>query len=67
MMHPFLQKTGWIVVAILVVGHAIVLYHFASRLTWSVLLGLVLLLLLKHVGLFSSIYTFFKRRSQGST
>lgn len=69
MKHRFPGKTGWwfIVVAILVVGHAVVFYHYASRFTWSVLFGLILLLLLKHVGLFSSVYAVLRRRSRGST
>lgn len=64
-----LRKAGWglVVVVILVAGHGIVLYHVASRFTRSVFMGLIVLLVLKHLGLFSSIYAIFRRRSRGST
>jgi hypothetical protein len=44
-----------------------VLYHMSSRLTWWVLLALVLLVLLKHLALLGPSYAYFKRRSGGST
>lgn len=64
-----LSKAGWglLVIAVLVAGHGIVLYHVATRFTRSVLLGLIVLLVLKHLGLFSSIYGVFRRRSRPST
>ena len=60
-----LSKGGWamLAVCILVLGHGIVLYRLSSKVTWSIVVGLILLLLLKHIGLFGSIYVFLKRRS----
>ena len=68
-MHQLhLRKAGWslLVIAILVAADGIVLYHVASRFTRSVLFGLIVLLVLKHLGLFSSIYAIFRRRSRPS-
>ncbi|HTM38661.1 MAG TPA: hypothetical protein VL156_18050 [Terriglobales bacterium] len=66
MKHLRLGMAGWglPVVGILVLGHGIVLYRISSTLKWSVLLGMVLLLLLKHFGILGPIYALFKRRSR---
>lgn len=67
MKHLRLQNRSWIpaLVCALIVGHAVVLYRFLSRMTWKVALGgLLLLLLLKHVGLVGAIYAHFRRRSR---
>lgn len=67
MRHWRLLKKGWVLpelLAILIAGHALVLYHVFSRMTLTVALGLVLLVLLKHVGVFGPIYAFFRRRSR---
>jgi hypothetical protein len=59
-------KTGLAVLlaALLAAGHAIVLYRVSSHLAWTVGLGLILLVLFKHLGLLGPIYGFFKRRSR---
>lgn len=67
MMHGGLLKKSRLLVAlvvILVAAHVIVFYHVVSRMTWSVVLALALLILLKHIGIFGPIYAFFKRRSR---
>ena len=67
MMHGGLLKKSRLfaaLVVILVTAHVIVFYHVASRMTWSVVLALALLILLKHIGIFGPIYAFFKRRSR---
>jgi hypothetical protein len=51
---------------LLVAGHVIVLYRVSSHVAWTVGLGLILLVLLKHLGLLGPIYGFFKRRSRDS-
>lgn len=66
MMHGSLLKKSRMfaaVVVALVAAHVIVFYHVVSRMTWNVVLALVLLILLKHIGIFGPIYAFFKRRS----
>ncbi len=67
MTHSFLLKRPWILpvlVAVLIAGHVIVLYRLFSHMAGTVVLGLVLLLLLKHVGVFGPIYAFLRRRSR---
>jgi hypothetical protein len=51
---------------LLVAGHVIVLYRVSSHVAWTVGLGLILLVLFKHLGLLGPIYGFFKRRSRDS-
>ena len=68
MTHGWLLKRAWMLpvfVVILMAVHGMVLYRLFSHVTWIVMLGLVLLVLLKHIGVFGSIYAFFRRRSQG--
>ncbi len=65
-MHGPLLKKKWGLAALvisLIAAHAIVFYQVISRMAWIVVVGLALLILLKHVGLLGSIYAFFKRRS----
>ena len=50
------------VLAVLLVTHVIILYHIASRMTVAAIAGLLVLLLVKHVGLFGSIYAMVRRR-----
>lgn len=66
MMHGGLLKKSRLfaaLVVILVAAHVIVFYHVVSRTTWSVVLALAVLILLKHIGIFGPIYAFLKRRS----
>ncbi|HKR83057.1 MAG TPA: hypothetical protein VJS37_02715 [Terriglobales bacterium] len=67
MRHGF-PKRFWIVpflvVAALVAAHGVALYQVASRLTWTILLAVVVLVLLTHSGLLGSIYAMFLRRSK---
>jgi hypothetical protein len=69
MKHPRVLNGGWVLVLVgaLAGGHGLVLYRLSSHAAWTVILGLILLVLLKHVGLLGPIYAFFKRRSRGST
>lgn len=63
--HARMPKAWLIlVVGILVATHAFLLYRISSNLAWSVLLGLVVLVILKHVGLLGSLYAVLKRRSR---
>lgn len=67
MSHGSLLKKGWLVpvlVAILLTAHAFIFYRVQSRMAWSLVLGLVLLVVLKHVGVLGPIYAFRKRRSR---
>jgi hypothetical protein len=61
-------KNGWVLLlaGLLVAGHAIVLYRVSSHVAWTVGLGLILLVLLKHLGLLGPIYGFLKRRFRDS-
>ena len=67
MTHGWLLKRAWMLpvfVVILIAVHGIALYRLFSHMAWTVVLGLVLLLLLKHVGVFGSVYAFLRRRSR---
>ena len=50
----------------LIIGHAAILYFFSTHLTASaaVLSGTAVLLILKHAGLFGTLYARFRRRSR---
>jgi hypothetical protein len=63
-----LLKNGWVLLlaGLLLAAHAIVLYRVSSHVAWTVGLGLILLVLLKHLGILGPIYGFFKRRSRDS-
>ncbi len=51
---------------VLVLGHGIVLYRLSSHKAGAIVLGLILLALLKHVGLFGPIYGMLKRHYRGA-
>lgn len=53
-------------VVVLVAGHVIGLRHLFSHLAWPIAVGMIVLVLLKHIGIFGPIYGSFKRRSRGS-
>jgi cytochrome bd-type quinol oxidase subunit 2 len=65
MKHRF-PKQIWMVVALLLPvlagAHVLALYRIASRLTWTLLVGFVLLVLLAHSGILSSLYPILVRR-----
>ena len=67
MRHGF-PKRFWIVplllLAALVAAHGVALYRLASRLSWTIVLGLVLLALLTHSGILGSVYAMLLRRSR---
>lgn len=66
MRHGFPQRF-WIaplLLLALVAAHGIALYRVASGLTWAVLSGVVVLLLLTHSGVLGSIYAILLRRSK---
>jgi hypothetical protein len=67
MRHGSLPRKVWVISAlamILIAGHTAVLFHVLSRMASGVLLGMVLLVLLKHVGVLGATYGFLKRRSR---
>jgi hypothetical protein len=67
MKHARMPKVGWVVLLSgLIISHMIAIYRLSVHWTWAVGLGLILLVLLKHVGLFGSIHVLCKRRSRGS-
>jgi ubiquinone/menaquinone biosynthesis C-methylase UbiE len=59
-----------VIAVILIGGHGIILYYFSSHLalSFAVVLGLIILLVVKHLGLFAGafvpLYTLFRRRSR---
>lgn len=53
-----------LLLAALVAAHAIVLHHLTSHQAWTFGLGLILLMLLTHVGILGSISVIFGSRSK---
>jgi hypothetical protein len=65
--HVFKYGLIALLAGILVFGHGIVLYRLSSHMARAIVLGLVLVVLLKHIGLLRSIHSLLKRRSGDST
>jgi membrane protein YdbS with pleckstrin-like domain len=69
--HRFVPKHVWIWAVLLIVllaGHGLILYYVSSHLKlWAVaLVGVVILLVIKHVGLLGPVYALFRRWRSGS-
>lgn len=67
--HRRLLARGWILAAavvLLIAGHGIILYHVSSHvaLSVSIVAGVVILVVIKHLGLLSPLYVLFRRRSR---
>jgi hypothetical protein len=65
------MKHGWwfkrpfiltVLASILIVGHIVFFYYIYARVGLAVLLGSILLVLIKHLGLFGPGHAFFRRR-----
>jgi hypothetical protein len=68
--HLLARRRVWllpVLVIVLVAGHGVILYSVSSYMTLSaaVVSGVLILLLLKHVGLLGSLYSLFRRRRSG--
>ena len=68
MNHVHVLKYGAVALlaCVLVVGHGIVFYRLSSHRAGAIVLGLILLVLLKHVELFGPINRMLKRHSGGA-
>jgi hypothetical protein len=65
MKHGRVLKPIWVLPVLLVVlvaAHGTAVYEVLSRRTWIVALGLIVLVLLLHIGGLGSIYAIFSRR-----
>jgi len=67
--HSPLRARAWMLavgVIILIAGHGVILYYFASHvtLTAAVVSGAVILLVIKHLGLLGSVYALFRWRAR---
>lgn len=69
MKHGLAMKRAWLlpVVVILVAAHGFIFYRIASRLTLILAVGLIVVVLVKHLGLLSGIYAVRRRRSRQQT
>lgn len=69
MKHGLVMKRAWLlpVVVILVAAHGFIFYRIASRLTLILAVGLVVVVLAKHLGLLGGIYAAWRRRSRHPT
>ncbi len=64
-----LRARGWMLpvgVVILIAGHGIVLYYFSSHVALSaaVVSGVIILVVIKHLGVLGSTYALFRRRAR---
>ena len=67
--HSPLRARAWMLavgVIILIAGHGIILYYFASHVTLStaVVSGVIILVVLKHLGVLGPLYALFRRRAR---
>ena len=65
--HPLSRRRMWVVsvlALILLAGHGLILYYASSHLALSAGLasGVILLIVIKHLGLLGSAYAFLRRR-----
>jgi len=63
MKHTWLLKRVWllpVLLGVLIAAHGVAISHLFSRVTWTIALGVVVLALLTHVGVFGPIYAFFR-------
>jgi hypothetical protein len=62
LMRPWMLAVG---VVLLIAGHG-VLYRALSNMTWPVVVvsGVIILIAIKHLGLFGLLYARFRRRSR---
>jgi hypothetical protein len=56
-----------VLVIALIAGHGLILYQLHSHLASTAVVGLIILVLLKHFGVFGPIYAFFRRSSRRET
>lgn len=68
--HLLARRRVWILpvlVIVLLAGHGVILYYVSSQvlLSAAVLSGAIILLVIKHVGLFGPLYALFRRRRSG--
>jgi len=67
--HSPLRSRAWMLavgVIILIAGHGIILYYFASHVTLSaaVVSGAIILMVIKHLGVLGPLYALFRRRAR---
>jgi membrane protein YdbS with pleckstrin-like domain len=67
--HNRLRMRLWIAlvgVVVLIAGHGIILYYVSSRtaLSAAIVLGVIVLVVVKHLGLLSPLYALVRRRSR---
>lgn len=66
--HGLLRGRIWMLLAtavVLVAGHGVILYYFSAHLTLSsaVVAGVIVVVVIKHVGLLGLLYGLLRRRS----
>ena len=67
--HVRLRAHAWmlpVAVIILIAGHGIILYYFSSHVALSaaVASGVIILVVIKHLGLLGPVYALFRRRAR---
>jgi hypothetical protein len=69
--HSRLRAHAWLLlvgVIVLIAGHGIILYYFASHVTLSaaVASGVITLVVIKHLGLLGPVYALFRRAKRNA-
>jgi membrane protein YdbS with pleckstrin-like domain len=64
-----LRARAWMLAVgaiILIAGHAVILYYFSSHVALSaaVVSGVIILVVIKHLGLLGPVYALFRRRAR---
>ena len=67
--HSRLRARAWMLMAgliTLIAGHGIILYYFSSHMPLSaaVVSGVIILVVIKHLGLLGPVYALFRRRAR---
>ena len=67
--HSRLRARAWMLVAgaiILIAAHGVILYYFSSHMALSaaVVSGVIILVVIKHLGLLAPAYALFRRRAR---
>jgi hypothetical protein len=60
--HPWVLRIFPLLIAALLVAHGVIPYRLVSRMTFPAILAFIVLLVIKHLGLFGSIYAALRRR-----
>ena len=62
--HGRVRRIFPLLIVALLVAHGFILYRVLSRMTFAAILGFIVLVAAKHLGLFGSLHALVRRRAQ---